>query len=123
MLVTSQFRVHLKCISENTIITTIISTPHRQLFVLLQSPDRLVIKAVELFKSYDCNSYMSLLNSSKITKIIHCPPEKPLHQMKIDEIGGAAHSFGNAVIKCVMNITYDIPSRRHHLFLFQGAFL
>ena len=25
---------------------------------------------------------------------IHCPPEKPLHCMKIDETGGAAYNLG-----------------------------
>ena len=33
----------------------------------------------------------------------HCSPKKkkPLHSMKIDEIGGAAYDFENGVIKCV----------------------
>ena len=36
--------------------------------------------------------------------------------MKIDEIGGTTYNFGCVGIKCVMNISYDIPSKSKTIF-------
>ena len=43
--------------------------------------------------------------------------------MKIDEIGVAGYNFGSAGIKCVMNVSYDMPSQSKLFFLFQGLHL